>query len=275
MRWYRANARDLPWRGADPWSVVVSEFMLQQTPVNRVLPVYEQWLKRWPTARALANTPASEVLRAWGRLGYPRRAQRLHQLASTLVNEYDGEVPSDIDILRTLPGIGEYTASAIMAFAFEESSVVLDTNIRRVLARSQSGEQWPSVSITHGERELAASLVPQRDAHVYNAAIMELGAVVCTAARPKCDQCPIQKQCAWLATGQPQSPRPHRTQTWHGTDRQCRGAILQMLRDATSGVSKNQLSQCWHSTRQFESCLAALIEEGFVEKRQRVYVLAD
>jgi A/G-specific adenine glycosylase len=275
-RWFETNARDLPWRGASPWHVVVSEFMLQQTPVNRVLPVYAQWMKRWPIPSALAAESVSEAVREWGRLGYPRRAQRLHQAAVVIDRDFDDVVPNDEATLRTLPGVGEYTAAAISAFAFQQRSLVLDTNIRRVLARTQRGVQWQSVSITQEERDIAAALLP-RDAlaaSVYNAAIMELGAIICTAARPLCDQCPVADLCEWNLSGNPHMPRPHRTQAWHGTDRQCRGAILQMLRE-NEDVSNAELAKVWDDRAQFSKCLEALTAEGFVAKTKSRWHLAN
>ncbi|MEY4347990.1 MAG: hypothetical protein RIS43_409 [Actinomycetota bacterium] len=275
-RWYMNNARDLPWRNSDPWSVMVSEFMLQQTPVTRVLPVYAKWMKRWPLPSALAVESVSEAVREWGRLGYPRRAQRLHQAAVVIDRDFNDSVPSSESELRKLPGVGEYTAAAIMSFAFGKRAVVLDTNIRRVIARSQLGEQWPAVAITNREREIAESLLPVDDkqASVYNAAIMELGALICIAARPACDECPVAKECAWLKLGSPQSPRPHRTQSWHGTDRQCRGAILQMLRD-NEHVTLKELQQVWSDKEQFKKCLASLEAENFIARTKNSWHLAD
>ncbi|MEY4323660.1 MAG: hypothetical protein RL410_1441 [Actinomycetota bacterium] len=274
-RWYVANARDLPWRHSGAWSVVVSEFMLQQTPVSRVLPVYKTWMKRWPLPSALAVEPVSEAVREWGRLGYPRRAQRLHQTAIVIDRDFNDQVPSSEAELRKLPGVGEYTAAAIMSFAFGKRAMVLDTNIRRVIARSQLGEQWPAVSITNRERDVALLLLPTEDtaASEYNAAIMELGALICTAARPACHACPVADECAWLQSGSPQSPRPHRTQTWHGTDRQCRGAILQMLRDNES-VDNKQLASVWQDKDQFEKCRDSLQAEKFITRTKNRWHLA-
>jgi len=204
--WFTVHARDLPWRAESrtPWQVVVSEFMLQQTPVARVLPVYEQWVHRWPTPAALAIEPVSEAIKEWGRLGYPRRAMRLHGLARVLDCDFDGEVPQDEAVLRSLPGVGEYTAAAVMSFAFERRALVLDTNIRRVITRTMRGDQWPAVSITNTERQLASDLLPAtaKAAAHWNASVMELGALVCTAAQPKCGECPVAALCSWnLAAG--------------------------------------------------------------------------
>ena len=250
---------------------MVSEFMLQQTPVVRVIPVYEQWIRMWPTPSALAAVPQAEVVRAWGRLGYPRRALRLHQAATVIDRDFDDQVPQTYEELISLPGVGDYTASAILAFAFVKRSVVIDTNIRRVLARASLGVQWPGVSISAAERELAQSLVPQSDkkSAVWSAAIMELGATVCVAASPDCAACPIAKKCQWLAAGLPQSPRPHRTQAWHGTDRQCRGNILQALRESDAPLSRNELLATSPDADQFERCLNALEAEGFITRTRQ------
>ena len=161
LEWYDAHARELPWRTAtaSPWSVMVSEFMLQQTPVVRVLPVHEEWLRRWPDPAALAAEPAGEAVRAWGRLGYPRRALRLHAAATAIVEQHDGEVPASYDDLLALPGVGDYTAAAIATFAYGRRHVVLDTNVRRVLTRAATGAEFPAATVTKAERGLATDLL--------------------------------------------------------------------------------------------------------------------
>src|SRR4051812_12193126 len=194
LGWYADHARDLPWRRPEtsPWSVLVSEFMLQQTPVARVVPVHEAWLERWPTPARLAAEPTGEAVRAWGRLGYPRRALRLHAAATAIVERHDGRVPDSYDELIALPGVGDYTAAAVASFAFRQRHVVLDTNVRRVLARALSGVELPNTSVTRAERELAGSVLPDADetAATWAVAVMELGAVVCTASSPRCGDCP-------------------------------------------------------------------------------------
>ena len=194
LRWYDDHARELPWRGehASAWSVMVSEFMLQQTPVARVVPVHEQWLERWPTPAALAAEPAGEAVRMWGRLGYPRRALRLHAAATAIVERHGGEVPADHDDLRALPGVGDYTAAAVAVFAYGARHAVLDTNVRRVLARLVDGVELPPQSVTRAERERATALLPadDADAATWSIAVMELGALVCTASTPRCGAVP-------------------------------------------------------------------------------------
>jgi A/G-specific adenine glycosylase len=269
LDWYDDHARRLPWRDPDasPWSVLVSEFMLQQTPVARVLPVHEQWLERWPTPAALAAEPSGEAVRAWGRLGYPRRALRLHAAAMAIVEGHGGEVPADYDALLALPGIGDYTAAAVATFAFGRRHVVLDTNVRRVLARVLRGEEFPSASVTRSERDLAASVLPEDDADAatWAVAVMELGALVCTAANPRCEACPVADQCAWRAAGHPAyDGPPRRAQAWAGTDRQCRGRLMAVLRDADRPVHRRRLEAVWPDQEQRERCLQTLIGDGLV-----------
>lgn len=269
LEWYAEHARRLPWREpeASPWSVLVSEFMLQQTPVARVLPVHGRWLERWPTPADLAVEPTGEAVRAWGRLGYPRRALRLHAAATAIVQRYGGEVPADYDELLTLPGIGDYTAAAVATFAFGHRHVVLDTNVRRVLARALGGVEFPPASVTRAERDLAASVLPEDDADAatWAVAVMELGALVCTANTPACDSCPTADQCAWRAAGSPAYDGPPRkAQAWAGTDRQCRGRLLAVLRDADGPVHRRRLDAAWSDQEQRERCLQTLIGDGLV-----------
>lgn len=269
LRWYDEHARDLPWRRpeASAWSVMVSEFMLQQTPVARVLPVHEQWLSRWPTPAGLAVEPTGEAVRAWGRLGYPRRALRLHAAATAIVERHGGEVPSAYDDLIALPGVGDYTAAAIASFAFGQRHVVLDTNVRRVFARTVQGVEFPSTSVTKAEREVATELLPDDDATAatWAVAVMELGALVCTATNPRCAACPVVELCTWRASGYPAYDGPPRkVQTWAGTDRQCRGRLLAVLRDADGPVHRSRLDAAWSEEAQRVRCLASLVEDRLV-----------
>jgi A/G-specific adenine glycosylase len=269
LTWYRENARQLPWRAvdADAWSVLVSEIMLQQTPVARVLPAYDAWIRRWPTPSALAADPPGEAVRMWGRLGYPRRALRLHEAATVVENRHDGVVPADMESLRALPGVGEYTAAAVAAFAYRRRAVVLDTNVRRVIARAFSGSELPPVSVTKPERALAASLLPSDDhtAAAWSVGLMELGALLCTASSPKCGPCPIRDHCQWRADGYPPDAGPPRkAQTYAGTDRQCRGRILAVLREAEGDVPRAAVEAVWDDGAQRERALASLIDDGLV-----------
>lgn len=270
LRWYDANARDLPWRRPDatPWAVLVSEFMLQQTPVVRVLPVYRTWLERWPEPAALADAPSGEAVRAWGRLGYPRRALRLHAAASAIVDRHGGRVPADYDDLRALPGVGDYTAAAVASFGFGRRHAVLDTNVRRVLARTVQGAALPSPSVSRAERALAESLVPDDAPARWAVAVMELGALVCTAANPRCEACPVAELCSWRLAGRPPYDEPpRRAQRWAGTDRQCRGALLAVLRDSDGPVAADVLEAAWPDGPQRARALAGLLDDGLVVER--------
>ncbi|MEU3555221.1 A/G-specific adenine glycosylase [Streptomyces fragilis] len=270
IAWFEANARDLPWRRpeAGAWGVMVSEFMLQQTPVNRVLPVYEQWLARWPRPADLAAEAPGEAVRAWGRLGYPRRALRLHGAAVAVTERHGGEVPSDHAELLALPGVGEYTAAAVASFAFGRRHAVLDTNVRRVLARAVTGVQYPPNATTAAERRLAVSLLPAEEgtAARWAAASMELGALICTARNESCHRCPIAARCAWLRAGKPEHDGPpRRGQTYAGTDRQVRGKLLAVLRAAEVPVPQAALDAVWEEPVQRARALDGLVADGLVE----------
>ncbi|GGX28843.1 A/G-specific adenine glycosylase [Streptomyces chryseus] len=270
IAWFDANARDLPWRRpeAGAWAVMVSEFMLQQTPVSRVLPVYEQWMERWPRPTDLAADAPGEAVRAWGRLGYPRRALRLHGGAVAIRDRHHGDVPSDHAQLLALPGIGEYTAAAVASFAYGQRHPVLDTNVRRVFARTVTGIQYPPNATTAAERRLARSLLPDEESRAarWAAASMELGALVCTAKSPECGACPVAEQCAWRLAGKPAHVGPpRRGQTYAGTDRQVRGKLLAVLREAAEPVPQAALDAVWHEPVQRARALDGLVADGLVE----------
>lgn len=270
LAWYQTNARDLPWRSPDasPWSILVSEIMLQQTPVVRVLPAWQAWTERWPTPADLAEEPSGEAVRMWNRLGYPRRALRLHACAVAITEEHGGEVPSDHTTLLALPGVGSYTAAAVASFAFGQRHAVLDTNVRRVLARAETGIEYPPKTQTKGEVALAESLVPGPPsvAARWAVGVMELGALVCTARSPKCADCPIANQCAWRLAGKPaHDGPPRRAQTYAGTDRQVRGRLLAVLRDAEHPVPKDALDAVWDDGIQRERALDGLVSDGLVD----------
>ncbi|MFI6578803.1 A/G-specific adenine glycosylase [Nocardiopsis sp. NPDC050513] len=270
LAWYEANARDLPWRAPDatPWSILVSEIMLQQTPVVRVLPAWEAWMKRWPTPADLAGEPSGEAVRMWDRLGYPRRALRLHACAVAITERHRGQVPDDHATLLALPGVGAYTAAAVASFAFGQRHAILDTNVRRVLARAETGIEYPPKSQTKAETALAESLLPDLPsvAARWGVAVMELGALVCTARTPACVDCPIAGQCAWRLAGKPaHDGPPRRGQTYAGTDRQVRGRLLAVLRDSADPVSKDALDAVWDDGVQRERALDALVADGLVD----------
>jgi A/G-specific adenine glycosylase len=269
ISWYATHARDLPWRAPDrtPWGVLVSEVMLQQTPVVRVEPVWRAWMARWPEPARLAAEEPGTAIQAWGRLGYPRRALRLHQTARAIADRHGGRVPSSHDELLALPGIGEYTAAAVASFAFGRRHAVLDTNVRRVLSRAVSGQQYPPNATTATERRMAQALLPPDDtAPAWAVAVMELGALVCTSRSPRCDACPIANRCAWrLAGAPPHDGGPRRTQPWEGTDRQARGRLMAVLRDAGRPVPKTDLDLAWPAGQQRERALDGLVADGLVE----------
>jgi A/G-specific adenine glycosylase len=270
LSWYGEHARDLPWRRpeATPWAIMVSEFMLQQTPVQRVRGPWQEWLERWPTPAALAAATPADAVRAWGRLGYPRRALRLHGAALAITERHGGDVPTDHAQLLALPGIGEYTAAAVASFAYEQRHPVLDTNVRRVFARAVTGVQYPPNATTAAERRLARELLPEdeRTAARWAAASMELGALVCTAKNEECGRCPIRAQCAWRLAGKPEHEGPpRRGQTYAGTDRQVRGKLLAVLREAHAPVPQAALDRVWHEPVQRARALDGLVADGLVE----------
>lgn len=274
LDWYRDKQRDLAWRQPEttPWGVLVSETMLQQTPVNRVEPAWIEWMERWPTPADLAQAPASDVIRAWGRLGYPRRALRLHESAKMITNKFGGEVPQTYDELRELPGVGDYTASAVLAFAYDQRAVVLDTNVRRVFARLDGEPDVKSSSPTKTEREFGEALLPRqaKRAATWSVAVMELGSLVCTARSPECQVCPVVKQCEWFALGEPLPITPSRkTQKYHGTDRYVRGLILHELRESPTPVALKSLEAIWQDQLQLHRALDGLVSDGLVEPLAR------
>jgi len=276
LDWYADHARELPWRGpsATPWAVMVSEFMLQQTPVARVLPVFETWMTTWPKPADVAAAPSGAAVRAWGRLGYPRRALRLHAAATAIVDRHGGEVPPGYDELVGLPGVGDYTASAIASFAFGASHAVLDTNVRRVFSRAVSGVEFPATTVNKAERALAESLVPEVEPAGWAVAVMELGALVCTAASPRCLACPISDQCAWNTAGRPAyDGPPRRGQAWAGTDRQVRGRLMAVLREAGGSVARSRLDGVWSEAIQRDRALQGLLADGLVVEAEGRYTL--
>ena len=270
-RWYDGAARDLPWRrpGTTPYAVLVSEVMLQQTPVARVVPAYDAWLARWPTAAALAVAPAGEAVRMWGRLGYPRRALRLHAACVTVVAEHGGELPTTVAGLLSLPGVGDYTARAVAAFALRQRHPVVDTNVRRVVARVVEGVA--DAPVTRRDLALVEDLLPKEDGAAAHAsiALMELGALVCTSRAPTCPACPVRGACAWLAAGRPGLTAPvRRPQGFAGTDRQVRGLLLAVLRDAPGAVPAGALDAVWPDPVQRGRALDGLVADGLVDPLQ-------
>lgn len=272
--WWQINARDLPWRfdRTTPWGVLVSEVMSQQTQMSRVVPYWQTWMQVWPDAAALADATTAEVITAWGRLGYPRRALRLQECARVVRDQYDDQLPRTYDELISLPGIGDYTASAVLSFAFGKRIAVIDTNIRRVLSRVFLGVESLGGAARPAERELAARVLPVHDAQsvTWNQSVMELGAVVCTAKQPLCETCPVSAQCAFLAAGRPglgeRRTRPR--QRFAGTDRQVRGLVLDALRklpQKQSVLDRARIESLWNDHVQLDQCLASLDNDGLIE----------
>jgi A/G-specific adenine glycosylase len=275
IAWFRDNARDLPWRRAEfratygGWGVLVSEFMLQQTPVNRVIPHLEAWLDRWPTPTALAASAPAEAVRQWASLGYPRRALWLHQAAVEIRDRHAGVVPRDVDALLALTGIGDYTARAVAVFAYGDRHPVVDTNTRRVLARAVQGQAHPG---SPGRRDLErmSAILPESvpDAALVNAATMELGALVCTARTPNCGICPLAHMCAWRLAGCPDNADvPRRQARYEGSDRQARGAVLRELRALAHGdsVPLDTVIADWPDPAQRDRAVDSLIADGLAE----------
>lgn len=279
IRWYDENARDLPWRepGVGAWPILVSEIMLQQTPVVRVLPAWRAWLTRWPVPAALAADTPAEAIRMWGRLGYPRRALRLHECALALVDRHRGDVPTELEQLLALPGVGSYTARAVAAFAYGQRHPVVDTNVRRLVARAVAGEPDAGPATTPADLVATEALLPHDPgtAARASAAFMELGALVCTARTPRCVDCALATQCAWRASGRPAPAGPtRRPQRYAGTDRQVRGKLLAVLRENTGPVPRARLDLVWSDDLQRSRALAGLIEDGLVEMIGDTCVLA-
>jgi A/G-specific adenine glycosylase len=270
LAWYAAAGRELPWRrpGVSAWAVLVSEVMLQQTPVARVIPSYEAWIARWPTPAALAADAPGEAVRAWGKLGYPRRALRLHQCADEIVIRHSGQVPSSVPELLALPGIGEYTARAVAAFAFGQRQPVVDTNVRRVLGRLLDGADVLAVGASGRDRATAESLLPHEPARAarFSVALMELGALICTARAAQCARCPVTALCTWRRLGYPAAePRSRPSQRYAGTDRQVRGLLLDVLRGASGPVDAAALDIVWTDPAQRERALDSLVGDGLVD----------
>ena len=277
--WFDANKRDLPWRaeGYGAWGILVSEIMLQQTPVVRVIPRLGQWLERWPTPESLASSPSGEAVRAWERLGYPRRALNLHAAAVRITEDHGGVVPEDVPSLLALPGIGDYTARAVAVFAYKHRHPVVDTNVRRVIARAVRGEGEAGPPST--KRDLAAmdALLPVDDdaARTFNAAAMELGAVVCTARAPRCEECPVASLCAWRQAGYPayEGAKAAVQKRFEGSDRQVRGLIMAELRASDIPVTAAEIETVWPDATQRERALAGLLADGLVAPSPAGYTL--
>jgi A/G-specific adenine glycosylase len=247
LRWYARHGRfDLPWRIVrDPYYTLVSEFMLQQTQVDRVVPKFDAFVERFPTIQSLASTSTGEILRLWQGLGYNSRAVRLREVAVAVCERFDGKIPSDLDALRSLPGIGPYTAAAVAAFGFDERVAPIDTNIRRIVHRVFFGMEYPVAASPKEVDERASGLVPEEGGHDWSSAMMDLGSSICTARAPKCLICPLQSHCSaapidpsilddarrrHAKKASPQSAIP-----FESTTRFARGRIVDRLRELGPG----------------------------------------
>ena len=253
LSWYRNSGRDLPWRRTrDPYRVLVSEVMLQQTQVSRVLPAYRRFLRRFPTLRSLARVPLGDVLREWSGLGYNRRARDLHRIA-----RMGPTLPRTIEALDALPGIGAYTASAVACFAFDEPAAFADTNIRRVLGRAILGR----VATDREGVELDARYGSKREPARWHHALMDIGATICLPQRPRCDGCPVRAICGYDGVHGPSRRKPS---PFGASDRRVRGAIVRELAMSTRGVKLDALRRAIGDAR-VPRLVRVLAREGLVE----------
>jgi A/G-specific adenine glycosylase len=270
LAWWAERGRDLPWRATrDPWAVLVCEVMAQQTQVARVAERWGPFLERFPTASACAAAPVADVLQLWSGLGYNRRALALHRCAVAVVDRHGGALPSDLDALLALPGIGPYTARAVAAFAFEHDHGVVDTNTARVLAR------WAGRSLSSREVQAAAdATVPRGEAWAWNQALLDLGATVCTRRAPACDRCPVTAACRWFGAGLP-GPDPadgsagvsKGQSRFDGSDRQGRGRLIQALCAGPVAEADLAATMGWpDDPTRAERVAATLLADGLVEQ---------
>lgn len=270
LPWFERHGRSaLPWRtNRDPYRIVVAEFMLQQTQVDRVVPLFDAFVERWPTFAALAAASQADVVRAWAGLGYNSRAVRLHRLARSVISDHGGVLPREEAALRALPGIGPYTARAVAAFAFDADVVALDTNIRRIVHRTQYGLEWPPLATASEIDAVAATLVPPGTGYAFNSALMDLGATLCSARAPKCLLCPLQATCAaapidafaLAAAAAAHAPRrtPQERMRFEDTTRYARGRVIDRLR----GLAPSEAISLLELARQLETVLGAVHREG-------------
>jgi A/G-specific adenine glycosylase len=295
LAWFtRHGRRTLPWRtDRAPYRIAVSEFMLQQTQVDRVIPIFERFVATWPTFAALASASQADVVRAWQGLGYNSRAVRLHKLARSVMETHGGELPREESALLELPGIGPYTARAIAAFAFDADVVAIDTNVRRIVHRSQFGVEWPPLADARALDTRAADLVPAGSGYAFNSALMDLGATLCTARAPKCLLCPLAAICAaapidpaTLAERAAKHARrrsPQEVLRFEQTTRYVRGRVIDRLRALDAGqrisplVLYEELSATLvhHDAEAVFGVLSGLERDGIVERIDGAVALAS
>lgn len=271
LRWAAEARRDLPWRATrDPWSVLVSEAMLQQTQVSRVVPRYHAFLDRFPTPAACASAPQGDVVTLWAGLGYNRRAVQLHRAATSVVEHHDGSIPGDLAALLALPGVGPYTARAVLAFAFEADVAVVDTNVARILARRVGRRLTPKEV-----QAVADAWLPAGWAWAWNQGLLDLGAGVCAPRRPDCERCPAADGCAWREAGRP-VPDPATGSAgvsgsqsrFEGSDRQGRGRLVEALRSGPVATGDLARVMGWDDDpARAERVAAGLVAEGLVVRR--------
>jgi A/G-specific adenine glycosylase len=275
LAWGEAARRDLPWRRTrDPWAVLVSELMLQQTQVSRVVAKYDEFLGAYPTPAACASAPLADVIRHWSGLGYNRRAVSLHASACMIMQDFSGRVPNSLPALRRLPGVGPYTARAVLAFAFEAEVAVVDTNVARVLARV-CGRSLTA----KGAQTAADTALPRGRSWEWNQSLMDLGATLCTARRPLCTACPVSPECAWLG-GHDIDPAVGSAgvsggqSRFEGSDRQGRGRLVRALRDAPVAPDDLSAVMGWPADPERAIRVAAtLVDDGLVRVVDRSYRL--
>ena len=274
LAWGSDTLRDLPWRRTrNPWHVLVSEVMLQQTSVARVLPKFEAFIEEFPTPHALADAALGDALRLWSGLGYPRRCRNLQEAARVIVRERNGEFPSTLIELQSLPGIGQYTSRAILAFAFEQDVAVVDTNVSRVLSRLE-GRAMKSREL----QEMANSFVPQGLGWEWNQVMMDFGARHCTLRSPNCTECPLKKLCAWHGVGDDPAPLSSGASKpqgrFEGSDRQARGRALKAVSDGLCQTPQVVAAMgLAHDVKRAHELLDALVVEGLVVRSGRRLIL--
>jgi A/G-specific adenine glycosylase len=272
LAWTEDERRDLPWRRTrDPWAVLVSELMLQQTQVDRVVPKYEAFLDRFPTPVICAKSPVSAVIEAWAGLGYNRRAVNLHRTATRVVADHGGLLPTTVEGLLALPGIGPYTARAVMVFAHEADIGVVDTNVRRLLARWSGTAHQPADA-----QELADALVPPGQAWAWTQALFDLGATVCRARAVACESCPVAQVCSWRGQGpDPALPSP-RQSTFEGSDRQARGRLVDVLRHGPVSISDLPVVMGWpHDPDRAHRVALTLVDDGLATHDDHTWHLPE
>jgi A/G-specific adenine glycosylase len=272
LAWYEPRRRAYPWRRtSDPYRILVSEVMLQQTQAPRVVPAYRAFLRRFPDVRALAQASRREVVLAWAGLGYNRRAVALSEAARAIVAEHAGQVPSELAALQALPGVGSYTAAAVASMAFGLPVAAIDTNVRRIVSRVVEGvDELPPTRV----RELAERWLGVRDPGAWNQALMDLGREVCRP-RPRCDVCPLRSTCRFAATGATPSSVRRRQGAFEGSFRQVRGAVVRALRDVPSASSAELAARTGFGSERVSEAVVRLSAEGIVTVRRGRARLAE